>query len=130
MEFQMKKRYDRADLPERLQYTKYYEHDLMLRVYANRAMVLAMLFAVIASASLGFAIYVRVQPPTTLVIDDPLRIGECFFEKKTELQEIVYQTTAGELRRRLEAALAGSGWEINNSDVRYAITNGSSISGA
>src|SRR5262249_61994759 len=65
----MKKRYDRADLPERLQYTKYYEHDGMLRAYANRAMVLAMLFAVIASASLGFAIYLRIQPPTVVRID-------------------------------------------------------------
>ena len=65
----MKKRYDRADLPERLQYTKYYEHDGMLRAYANRAMVLAMLFAVIATASLGFAIYVRVQPPTVVRVD-------------------------------------------------------------
>src|SRR5215471_12802091 len=69
MEFQMKKRYDRADLPERLQYTKYYEHDGMLRAYANRAMVLAMLFALIATASLGFAIYVRVQPPTVVRVD-------------------------------------------------------------
>jgi type IV secretory pathway TrbF-like protein len=65
----MKKRDDRADLPERLQYTKYYEHDGMLRAYANRAMVLAMLFAVIATASLGFAIYVRVQPPTVVRVD-------------------------------------------------------------
>src|SRR5574338_1059852 len=59
----------RTDLPERLQYTKYYEHDGMLRAYANRAMVLAMLFAVIATASLGFAIYVRVQPPTVVRVD-------------------------------------------------------------
>jgi hypothetical protein len=65
----MKKRYERTDLPERLQYTKYYEHDGMLRAYANRAMVLAMLFALIATASLGFAIYVRVQPPTVVRID-------------------------------------------------------------
>src|SRR5215468_9119383 len=69
MEFQMKKRYDRADLPERLQYTKYYEHDGMLRAYANRSMVLAMLFAVIAMSSLGFAIYVRLQPPTVVRVD-------------------------------------------------------------
>ena len=41
----------------------------MLRAYANRAMVLAMLFAVIAMASLGFAIYVRVQPPTVVRVD-------------------------------------------------------------
>src|SRR5207237_10507738 len=65
----MKKTLERTDLPERLQYTRYYEHDGMLRAYANRAMVLAMLFAVIASASLGFAIYVRVQPPTVVRVD-------------------------------------------------------------
>jgi hypothetical protein len=59
----------RTDLPERLQYTKYYEHDGMLRAYANRAMILAMLFAVIAMASLGFAIYVRLQPPTIVRVD-------------------------------------------------------------
>ena len=65
----MKKRLERTDLPERLQYTKYYEHDGMLRAYANRAMVLAMLFAVIAVASLGLAIYVRLQPPTVVRVD-------------------------------------------------------------
>src|SRR5437867_1019077 len=65
----MKNRFERTDLPERLQYTKYYEHDGMLRAYANRAMVLAMLFALIATASLGFAIYVRVQPPTVVRVD-------------------------------------------------------------
>src|SRR5437867_3860550 len=63
------KRPARTDLPERVQYTKYYEHDGMLRAYANRAMVLAMLFAVITMASLGFAIYVRVQPPTVVRVD-------------------------------------------------------------
>jgi type IV secretory pathway TrbF-like protein len=65
----MKKAFERTDLPERLQYTKYYEHDGMLRAYANRAMVLAMSFALIATASLGFAIYVRVQPPTVVRVD-------------------------------------------------------------
>jgi type IV secretory pathway TrbF-like protein len=49
--------------------TKYYEHDGMLRAYANRAMLLAILFGVIAFASLGFAIYVRVQPPTVIRVD-------------------------------------------------------------
>lgn len=49
--------------------TRYYEHDGMLRAYANRAMFLALLFAVIAMASLGFAIYVRVQPPTVIRVD-------------------------------------------------------------
>ena len=65
----MKKTFERTDLPERLQYTKYYEHDGMLRAYANRAMVLAMFFAVIAVASLGFAIYIRIQPPTVVRVD-------------------------------------------------------------
>ena len=56
-------------LPEISRYTKYYEHDGMLRAYANRAMVLAMIFGVLAMASLGFAIYVRVQPPTVIRVD-------------------------------------------------------------
>jgi type IV secretory pathway TrbF-like protein len=55
--------------PEILAYTKYYEHDGLLRAYANRAMYLAMLFGVIALASLGFAIYVRIQPPTVIRVD-------------------------------------------------------------
>jgi len=54
---------------EVLAYTKYYEHDGMLRAYANRSMYLAMLFGVIALASLGFAIYVRIQPPTVIRVD-------------------------------------------------------------
>src|SRR5262245_5212446 len=65
----MKGTFARTDLPERLQYTKYYEHDGMLRAYANRAMLLAMAFGVIAMASLGFAIYIRLQPPTIVRID-------------------------------------------------------------
>jgi type IV secretory pathway TrbF-like protein len=55
--------------PEILSYTKYYEQDGLLRAYANRAMYLAMLFGVIALASLGFAIYVRIQPPTVIRVD-------------------------------------------------------------
>jgi type IV secretory pathway TrbF-like protein len=57
------------ELPELTRYTKYYEHDGLLRAYANRAMLLAMIFAVLALASLGFAIYVRVQPPTVIRVD-------------------------------------------------------------
>jgi type IV secretory pathway TrbF-like protein len=55
--------------PEIVRYTKYYEHDGMLRAYANRAMALALIFGVIALASLGFAIYVRLQPPTVIRVD-------------------------------------------------------------
>jgi hypothetical protein len=57
------------EMPEIVGYTKYYEHDGMLRAYANRAMFLAMLFGAIAFASLGFAIYVRTQPPTVIRVD-------------------------------------------------------------
>src|SRR5438270_2640862 len=55
--------------PEILAYTKYYEHDGLLRSYANRAMYLSGLFGVIALASLAFAIYVRIQPPTIMRVD-------------------------------------------------------------
>jgi type IV secretory pathway TrbF-like protein len=64
----MKKR-QRSELPETAQVTRYYEQDGMLRAYANRAMFLAMLFGLIALASLGFAIYVRVLPPTVIHVN-------------------------------------------------------------
>jgi hypothetical protein len=51
---------------EQLRYTKYYEHDGQLRAYANRSMLMAGLFGVIAFISLVFAIYVRLQPPTVI----------------------------------------------------------------
>ena len=53
-------------VPERAEYTKYYEHDGQLRAYANRSMLMAGLFGVIALVSLGFAIYVRLQPATVI----------------------------------------------------------------
>ncbi|SRR6266567_2298491 len=57
------------EISEIARFTRYYEHDGMLRAYANRAMFLAILFAIIAFSSLGFAIYVRVQPPTVIRVD-------------------------------------------------------------
>jgi type IV secretory pathway TrbF-like protein len=57
------------EAPEVARFTRYYEHDGMLRAYANRAMFLAIFFAVIALSSLGFAIYVRIQPPTVIRVD-------------------------------------------------------------
>src|SRR5215471_13734054 len=54
------------NVPENARYTKYYEHDGMLRAYANRAMLLG----VIALTSLGFAMYVRLQPVTVIRVDD------------------------------------------------------------
>jgi type IV secretory pathway component VirB8 len=55
--------------PEKVAYTRYYEHDGLLRAYANRAMVLAMMFGVMACTSLGFLIYLRLQPPTVIRVD-------------------------------------------------------------
>jgi type IV secretory pathway TrbF-like protein len=65
----MRKTDRRSELPEVSRYTKYYEHDGMLRAYANRAMLLAMIFGVLAMGSLGFAMYVRIQPPTVIRVD-------------------------------------------------------------
>ena len=56
-------------LPEKVTYTRYYEHDGMLRAYANRAMVLALMFGAIAIGSLAFAVYVRLQPPTVVRVE-------------------------------------------------------------
>ncbi|MCI0717927.1 MAG: hypothetical protein L0338_02925 [Acidobacteria bacterium] len=58
-----------TELPEMARYTKYYEHDGMLRAYANRVMALAMAFALLALASFAFAVYVRLQPPTVVRVD-------------------------------------------------------------
>ena len=93
------KRPARTDLPERVQYTKYYEHDGMLRAYANRAMVLAMLFAVIAMSSLGFAIYVRVQPPTVVRVDESgnaAAVGSSSREGKHTAPALIFAQTAAE----------------------------------
>jgi len=65
----MKPKTELRNVPEISSYTKYYEHDGMLRAYANRAMFLAILFGAIACGSLGFAIYVRIQPPTVIRVD-------------------------------------------------------------
>jgi hypothetical protein len=70
----------------------------------------------------------------SLVVDDPLQIGDRFFERnvrfnKTELQEIVYQLAEGEVRRRLELALK-DGWEVNGEAVRAGLVNNVQIAGA
>ena len=58
-----------SGVPGIASYTKYYEQDGMLRAYANRSMLLAMIFGVLAAASLGFAIYVRIQPPMVIRVN-------------------------------------------------------------
>ena len=65
----MSKQIDTHRVAEKARYTRYYEHDGMLRAYANRSMLLAMSFAVIALSSFAFAVYVRLQPPTVIRVD-------------------------------------------------------------
>ncbi|HEY2114184.1 MAG TPA: hypothetical protein VGJ51_03800, partial [Candidatus Angelobacter sp.] len=55
--------------PEKLRYSRYYEHDGALRAYANRAMVLAFLCIPTTLLALAFAVYVRLQPPTVIRVD-------------------------------------------------------------
>lgn len=55
--------------PEIFAYTKYYEHDGLLRAYANRAWLAAILFGLIAFGSFALAVYVRLQPPTVIRVD-------------------------------------------------------------
>src|SRR5208337_3696946 len=83
-------------VPEITAYTKYYEHDGMLRAYANRAMFLALLFGVIACGSLGFAIYVRIQPPTIIRVD------------KDGAATVVGARTASDPTSKLELMLSAS----------------------
>jgi hypothetical protein len=56
--------------PEKLRYSRYYEHDGALRAYANRAMALGFLCVPVALLALGFAVYVRLQPPTVIRVDE------------------------------------------------------------
>jgi type IV secretory pathway TrbF-like protein len=65
----MKNRKLTSAKPETLAYTKYYEHDGLLRAYANRAWLATILFGVIALGSFAFAVYVRMQPPTVIRVD-------------------------------------------------------------
>src|ERR1700756_1636806 len=64
-----------ADAPEKVRYSRYYEHDGALRAYANRAMVLAFLCVPATLLALGFAVYVRVQPPTVIRVDENGQAG-------------------------------------------------------
>jgi len=58
-----------VDSPEKLRYSGYYEHDGALRAYANRAMILAFLCLPSTLLAVGFAVYVRLQPPTVVRVD-------------------------------------------------------------
>ena len=68
----LRKSKDKEDTgaPEKVRYSRYYEHDGALRAYANRAMVLAFLCVPTTMLALGFAVYVRLQPPTVIRVDE------------------------------------------------------------
>src|SRR5205085_362555 len=55
--------------PEKLRYSRYWEHDGALRAYANRAMLLAFLCVPTSLAAVAMAFYVRIQPPTVIRVD-------------------------------------------------------------
>ena len=56
--------------PEKLSYSRYYEHDGALRTYANRAMVLSFLCVPTTLLAVAFAVFVRLQPPTVIRVDE------------------------------------------------------------
>ena len=71
----------------------------------------------------------------SLAIDDPLQIADEYFEfpfqlSKRDIREIVEALIPSDLRRRLELALKGEGWEINTSAVRAALLNNAGLKGA
>lgn len=57
-------------VPDKLRYSRYYEHDGALRAYANRAMILAFLCVPTTLLALAFAVYIRLQPPTVIRVDE------------------------------------------------------------
>ena len=69
MKFKKSAEQEKQSLPEKTRYSRYYEHDGMLRTYANRAMLLAFLCVPIALIAVGLAAYVRLQPPTVIRVD-------------------------------------------------------------
>jgi hypothetical protein len=60
---------EKPELPEKLRYSRYYEHDGALRAYANRAMLLAYICVPTAFIAVALAAYVRLQPPTVIRVD-------------------------------------------------------------
>ena len=69
MRVEKSKEKEKQPVPEKTRYSRYYEHDGMLRAYANRAMLLAFLCVPVALISVGLAACVRLQPPTVIRVD-------------------------------------------------------------
>ncbi len=59
----------KEEAPEKVRYSRYYEHDGALRAYANRAMLLAFICVPTALLAVAMAAYVRLQPPTVIRVD-------------------------------------------------------------
>src|ERR1041384_5355777 len=60
---------EKEQAPEKLRYSRYYEHDGALRAYANRAMALAFICVPTTLLAVAMAAYVRLQPPTVIRVD-------------------------------------------------------------
>jgi hypothetical protein len=60
---------EKEETPEKLRYSRYYEHDGALRAYANRAMLLALICVPTTLLAVALAAYVRLQPPTVIRVD-------------------------------------------------------------
>jgi type IV secretory pathway TrbF-like protein len=69
MKFRKSEEKEKQPVLEKTRYSRYYEHDGILRAYANRAMLLAFLCVPVALISVGLAAYVRLQPPTVIRVD-------------------------------------------------------------
>lgn len=74
--------------PEKLRYSRYYEHDGALRAYANRAMVLAMLCLPTTLIAVTMAAYVRLQPPTVIRVD-PSGSASILGKKPTPIERVL-----------------------------------------
>lgn len=59
----------KEEAPDKLRYSRYYEHDGALRAYANRAMLLASVCVPTTLLAVALAAYVRLQPPTVIRVD-------------------------------------------------------------
>lgn len=81
------------------------------------------------------SIGMQANSTASLVIDDPLQIGDCFREQqvtftKEELREIAGQMPEGPARRRLESVLNNVAWQIAGCAVRAALECGDMVPGA
>jgi hypothetical protein len=70
---------EKEKAPQKVRYSRYYEHDGALRAYANRAMLLAFICVPTTLLAVALAAYVRLQPPTVIRVDSSgaaIAVGE------------------------------------------------------